>query len=124
MYFGTKSYLKNTRNHTAKHALKETVSSPTGEIWRGNLWSTIQYLAQSISSEFMQSFSVKSRSSYINPKSCSKNLISRWDSSYIETRWSDIIWKEIDMKTITHLRVLVWKLADKKKENHVSTGSW
>jgi len=22
MYFGTKSYLKNTRNHTAKHALK------------------------------------------------------------------------------------------------------
>jgi hypothetical protein len=21
MYFGTKSYLKNTRNHTAKHAL-------------------------------------------------------------------------------------------------------
>jgi hypothetical protein len=107
-----------------KLGLKDTVSSPTGEIWRGNLWSTIQYLAQSISSEFMQSFSVKSRSSYINPKSCSKNLISRWDSSYIETRWSDIIWKEIDMKTITHLRVLVWKLADKKKENHVSTGSW
>jgi hypothetical protein len=22
MHFGTKSYLKNTRNHTAKHALK------------------------------------------------------------------------------------------------------
>jgi hypothetical protein len=22
MYFGTKSYLKSTRNHTAKHALK------------------------------------------------------------------------------------------------------
>jgi hypothetical protein len=23
MYFGTKSYLKSTRNHTAKHALRE-----------------------------------------------------------------------------------------------------
>jgi hypothetical protein len=23
MYFGTKSYLKSTRNHTAKHALKD-----------------------------------------------------------------------------------------------------
>jgi hypothetical protein len=24
MYFGTKSYLKSTRNHTAKHALKNS----------------------------------------------------------------------------------------------------
>jgi hypothetical protein len=28
MHFGMKSYLKNTRNHTAKHALKQT-SRPT-----------------------------------------------------------------------------------------------
>jgi len=28
MHFGTKSYLKSTRNHTAKHALSDGVSQP------------------------------------------------------------------------------------------------
>jgi hypothetical protein len=29
MYFGTKSYLKNIRNHTAKHARKKNITART-----------------------------------------------------------------------------------------------
>jgi hypothetical protein len=30
MYFGTKSYLKSTRNHTVKHALNKVLSLEAG----------------------------------------------------------------------------------------------
>jgi hypothetical protein len=32
MYFGTKSYLKNTRNHTVKHAFKKHVKKNDEEL--------------------------------------------------------------------------------------------
>ena len=39
MHFGTKSYLKSIRNHTAKHALRKLAKFPTVAWQPENGWS-------------------------------------------------------------------------------------
>jgi len=51
MYFGTKNYLKSTRNHTAKHALMLVFQQPLGSrilaVWFGTQYQTCWHVVSS-----------------------------------------------------------------------------